>query len=476
MTSEETPDRPVSPEEHSPASEATDQTADETKTHRPKSGAPHHKGSSRPRRSGVVADAINALRGSAVPDAPSLAAGMLPNHGILSAADLHRIPSGVASAGELVRPFYDSLSASVIGFNSLSSVSGLSSLAQQTEVLAKFDAVEQGHLRTLFAEQERVGRRLSTAFDGMVGPALGTLGPVLDGFRLAAGSLSSVSMLAAAVGEQSFAFRQSQLLASSWHELVGDLAVGAGGFPSLVAAELDIGRKILDTASASLARMAEVESSSAASWDDSTPITVFRVLDEEIEERRDDILALPQERIPVAVGETLAARTSGAARLVADLRLAVAEACALRGKRSIFSATARTERVSFRLATVVVSTAEDLGRLASDLYVYVYESSGDWKRVSEVIPDFPRVADAIKHLRLQEAHDVEHGDRAKVRAKWRAIGDDLEWLCGERTPSDPWAWRRCQARLMEELASFLDQLNRLLRGVPIGRSMAISPS
>jgi hypothetical protein len=309
----------------------------------------------------------------------------------------------------------------------------------------------------------------------MVGPALSAADTVLDGFRIAAGSLSSVSMLAAAAGEHSHAFQQSQLLASSWHKLAGDLADGVTRFPTLVAAEFDVGRKILETASVSLARLVEAESSGAAFGSDSAPITVFRILEEEIEERRDEILALPPERIRDAVGETLAARSSCAARQVADLRIAVADACALRGKESIFSATPRTERISFHLATFVVTTAEDLRRLASDLYLYVYESSSEWKRVSAVIPDFPRVADAIKHLRLLEAHDIEHGDRAKVRAKWRAIGDDLEWLCGERTPTDPWAWRRCQTQLMEELASFLDRLNRLLRGAPISGPVAIPP-
>jgi hypothetical protein len=124
----------------------------------------------------------------------------------------------------------------------------------------------------------------------------------------------------------------------------------------------------------------------------------------------------------------------------------------------LFTPTRKAVTVSGQLGLVVVSSREQFEVLAEGLYFYLYEASADWKRVRKYIPDFPKVADRIKHFRLYKAHDTQHGKSAEIVRKARQVGDHLLDLTGKRVPATLEDWQRAQIQLLTEVADFLRTL------------------
>jgi len=93
------------------------------------------------------------------------------------------------------------------------------------------------------------------------------------------------------------------------------------------------------------------------------------------------------------------------------------------------------------------------------LYKYVYESTGDLKRLLDYLPEEDcQVAFTVKSLRRYYFHDLEHGDDREARKKYRAVGDIFEDSISLPYPETSEHWQAVQWCLLDNLNTMLSKL------------------
>lgn len=231
----------------------------------------------------------------------------------------------------------------------------------------------------------------------------------------------------------------------------------------MVAAEADLATSIVSRAGEALVRIADLERTVGPARFEPVSPRIFDVLSDEMDGRRPEFSDLSSKDAAPAVSGTLAAQLHAVAREVVELRHSINVASLTVDGEPVFKPTVKTERFSYRLVVDAVSNRDEFDSFADDLYEYVYESSGEWKRIKNRAPGFPKVADAIKQLRRFGAHDIEHGKESEIRTKAQQVGEHLLRLTGKRVPSTAREWQKAQLGLLHELAAFLRDLDDKLK-------------
>lgn len=259
--------------------------------------------------------------------------------------------------------------------------------------------------------------------------------------------------------------QQAQLLSESYTSFASGLASSALPAP-LVSAALSAATANVERSSRILASLAGFDLSK-----EPLPFSPFRpnwfdVFREDIDVRVDDTEDFTAETAAQAVAETQAARLAAVAIEVITLYYTINVDSETTSGMPIFKATSKTTYVAGMLGNFSVGSRDDFDRFAEWLYCFVYEASGSWKRVLAFEPNYPKVADRIKHFRLYAAHDTQHGSRTEIESKGRQVGEHFMALIGRAVPRTPNEWREAQLALLSDVAAFLRQLHKRVVNTP----------
>ena len=140
------------------------------------------------------------------------------------------------------------------------------------------------------------------------------------------------------------------------------------------------------------------------------------------------------------------------------------------GRPEIFPPTSRLYAECPVVCLTFARTVADVARVVNALFLLLYEGGGA-KSLRLLTPHGgplePEQCDAIwwlKELRRIEFHDLDHGDPAESRRKWRKYGEALSAMGLEHMPSTPEEFARLQRLLYEGLVAVL---RRALAALPL---------
>jgi len=127
------------------------------------------------------------------------------------------------------------------------------------------------------------------------------------------------------------------------------------------------------------------------------------------------------------------------------------------GDAAVFKPTNKGMRAAAILSSHVASDEQSFAVIIDHLFFLLYEASGDAKRL------LARVGDSVlaplwvvKHLRLSDRHDLEHGKEGDIRRKNQRVGGAFQGLIGASMPRDPADWALAQAALYQQLREMLE--------------------
>jgi len=140
------------------------------------------------------------------------------------------------------------------------------------------------------------------------------------------------------------------------------------------------------------------------------------------------------------------------------------------GRPEIFPPTSRVYAECPVVCLTIARTVADVARVVNALFLLLYEGGGS-SSLRLLAPNGgplePEQCDAIwwlKELRRIEFHDLDRGDPAESRRKWRKYGEALSAMGLERMPSTPEEFARLQRLLYEGLVAVL---RRALAALPL---------
>jgi Protein of unknown function DUF262 len=127
----------------------------------------------------------------------------------------------------------------------------------------------------------------------------------------------------------------------------------------------------------------------------------------------------------------------------------------------LFKATNKTSQALLRLRKPI-GTEEAYGEFIDDLYFLFREGPGTRLDAANLPPSFVHV----NELRTELRHDVDHGDKGKIRAKRKKSGNTFALYAGEATPDtiEPAKFPLFQANILAAIERDLRAL--LLRQPP----------
>lgn len=140
------------------------------------------------------------------------------------------------------------------------------------------------------------------------------------------------------------------------------------------------------------------------------------------------------------------------------------------GRPEIFPPTSRLYAECPVVCLTFARTVADVASIVNALFLLLYEGGGSGSLrllTPHGGPLEPEQCDAIwwlKELRRIEFHDLDHGDPAESRRKWRKYGEALSAMGLEHMPSTPEEFARLQRLLYEGLVAVL---RRALAAIPL---------
>lgn len=287
---------------------------------------------------------------------------------------------------------------------------------------------------------------------------------VLTDFVYGTLSLRTVAEIAGTSGTSSLLARQGQLLSESYSSFINGLAIDAVS-GVLGSAGLSAATANLERSTASLALLADFDLTSEPF--PFTPLRPnwFEVFGQDLEARPEDDEGLSVEAAERTVAETPAGRLAAIAGEIITLHYNINVDSETASGEPIFRATSKGTYVAGTLSLFSVGSREEFDRFAEGLYYFLYEASGEWKRITAYEPNFPKVADRIKHFRLYSTHDTQHGSRAAIERKGKQVGSHLTDLISRAIPRSPDEWREAQLALLLEVADFLRHLRERITNI-----------
>ncbi len=133
-----------------------------------------------------------------------------------------------------------------------------------------------------------------------------------------------------------------------------------------------------------------------------------------------------------------------------------------------------TNRILRRIDDVdsLVATKDDFGNFIDALYEIVYEGSGNLNRIPDRFKSEKSVLFAIKFIRSDLRHDLEHGDPKEIAVKKKRLGEIYTAYAGKPSLAavDDKDLIKVQKKLLENLKMILSELkkwcgeNRITKG------------
>jgi hypothetical protein len=135
--------------------------------------------------------------------------------------------------------------------------------------------------------------------------------------------------------------------------------------------------------------------------------------------------------------------------------------CSSKGKEEIFKPT---NTMVQKIADIgkPVRNESDFGNMIDALYQVIYEGSGNLSRIPTELKKEDSLGIAIKYLRNDLRHDLEHGDLKEIVAKRIRIAKIYENYTMKTTIAslDPEEFPRLQIAILNNLKTFLENLKQ----------------
>jgi excisionase family DNA binding protein len=291
----------------------------------------------------------------------------------------------------------------------------------------------------------------------------------MEGILPARRALDTIADITRTTGVASLATEQAYLSVNAYQSFSTGLFGKAYGqveddfADSVALAEFRVAGSILDSALGAIKGLGRFGSPSAEDLGLQLPHpTIYRWLETEVDEQREELARLEPEQIDAELEQTLALQISRTATRIIQARHACNQQWQLRGDEPIFKPTNNTEFVSGMLPQWVAADEAQFRQFIDWMFKYVYESSGELKRLKDRI-GIPPVTMTIKFLRHFYFHDLEHGETKEIARKHKRVGDEFERLVGVATIQTPVQWQRAQLAILREVEKLLNDLNDHLR-------------
>jgi len=194
----------------------------------------------------------------------------------------------------------------------------------------------------------------------------------------------------------------------------------------------------------------------APSLGDLPPVNVFDSIAESLGEAdlEDEELV-----VDVVVEDSSAGRILEAGGQICLLVFNINTEAERNGDGPVFKPTNKGMRAASILSSHVASDEHSFGVIIDHLFFLLYEGSGQAQRLLERVDDAALAPLwTLKHLRLSDRHDLEHGKETEVRKKNRKVGDAFQRLIGASMPKSPAQWALAQANLYEQLQVMLQSI------------------
>lgn len=159
--------------------------------------------------------------------------------------------------------------------------------------------------------------------------------------------------------------------------------------------------------------------------------------------------------------DTNAHRIAMLSAVLVGLVVDINTAAKVSGKQDVFSPTSRGYSSIVVLNTTIARDPAALGRVINALFFLIYEGAGDDKLRFHVDGGGPLRTEEcepiwqLKHLRLNEDHDIDHGSPKDRSQKWLTLGKDLRAMGLERIPQTPVEFEELQHRVYEGIIGVL---------------------
>jgi hypothetical protein len=160
----------------------------------------------------------------------------------------------------------------------------------------------------------------------------------------------------------------------------------------------------------------------------------------------------------VELSQSLSVQISREASRLVRLRYRCSRATERSRGEAIFKATTETDYAAGMLPQWVVSTEDEFADFVDMVFKFIYESSGDLRRMTQAFIDSHPILMTVKWLRHYYRHDTDHGPENEVVKKFQRIGDVFRELTGVAVMNSPSQWRMAQLRVLGRLTETLEDL------------------
>lgn len=172
-----------------------------------------------------------------------------------------------------------------------------------------------------------------------------------------------------------------------------------------------------------------------------------------------DPTVLTEEEVQVELESLPSVKIADAGLSLVRTRVQCNKRAQLIGQELPFRPTVDTELISVMLPQTTVMDEREFREFIDWLYKYVYESSGDLKRLLAYLPEEDcQVAFVVKFLRRYYFHDLEHGSDREAQKKYRAVGGIFQERIGRPYPETCDHWQTVQLCLLNDLHAMLLRL------------------
>jgi hypothetical protein len=161
---------------------------------------------------------------------------------------------------------------------------------------------------------------------------------------------------------------------------------------------------------------------------------------------------------------SLPAQISKNARKLIFLVIEINSYAERRGDKPIFKPTTRNMEACFKIPNSIVRNECDFSKIVCLLYNIIYEGAG---ASSNRLVNQLKLSESnleplwiLKHLRLDIAHDVDHGN--EIEKKFLNIGNAYNYLIGKSKPRSGRDYLNAQLKLYRSLNAMLEEALKIL--------------
>jgi len=189
--------------------------------------------------------------------------------------------------------------------------------------------------------------------------------------------------------------------------------------------------------------------------------TVYDQFFMELRQSRNQLETLDPEDLEAELEHVPAIEISRLAYRLVQARHTCNRRALLNGEDPIFKPTVDTELITADLIQNVASDETSFSTFIDRMFKYLYESSGDLKRITPLMGPPDSLMD-VKFLRQFYFHDLSHGDAPEVRRKHKRVGEVFTRLVGKPIVTSASEWKTAQLSALRQVVEMLDHLSRLL--------------